>query len=262
VECWCPAGKKWNDTKTACIDDPSAVKCWPGSYAATNPQTGKTECYCNPGLVWNSTKTACVDPQELVKTTDCSAYPGSYAAWNSQTQKVECWCPAGKKWNATMTACIDANTTNNNQNNNQGGGSGTWTLVSTTVTPATPGQGWTYSAQSSSVHLKIYNGDQADFHWTPPPQQFNSNGFTVSISVQGNPIKGSRVCQVIGVSGSGLTTETPSEQRIAQTKCPVDVGDAAQTSVTFKPYPNASDVEVKIDVSWGGVVFIYKYKRQ
>ena len=36
------------------------VACWPGSYAAYNPQTQRTECYCNPGLVWNANKTACI----------------------------------------------------------------------------------------------------------------------------------------------------------------------------------------------------------
>ena len=81
------------------------TQCWPGSYAAINPQTGKTECYCNPGLVWNSTKTACVTPD--VRNVDCSGYPGSYAVWSDQNKRYECWCPEGKTWNSTRTACVD-----------------------------------------------------------------------------------------------------------------------------------------------------------
>ena len=81
------------------------TQCWPGSYAAINPQTGKTECYCNPGLVWNSTKTACITPD--VRNVDCSGYPGSYAVWSDQNKRYECWCPEGKTWNSTRTACVD-----------------------------------------------------------------------------------------------------------------------------------------------------------
>jgi len=62
-----------------------------------------------------------------------------------------------------------------------------WVLESVTVSPEIPPQGWTYSAQSSSANYVIYNGDKADFQWTPPPQQVDSNGFTVSLSVQARP---------------------------------------------------------------------------
>jgi hypothetical protein len=82
------------------------VQCYPGSYAATNPQTNRVECYCNQGLVWNSTRTACITPTEAY----CSGYPGSYALWNQQTQRVECACPQGKTWNSTKTACVNAAT--------------------------------------------------------------------------------------------------------------------------------------------------------
>ena len=266
VECWCPTGKKWNDTKTACIDNvtTTTTQCWPGSYAAVNPQTNLTECYCNPGLVWNATKTACIDPQELARNTDCSAYPGSYAAWNAQTQKVECWCPTGKKWNSTMTACIDNLPSINN--NNGGGGNNNWTLVSVTVNPPNPKETWThnewnYTAQSSSAHYSIYDGaTQIDFNWTPPPQQINSNGFTVSLNVQAKTTGGQVIAAIIGVSGSGITSDTPNDDAHRNAYAYGNGSANAQQSVTFKPTANASEIEVKIGLQWA-VTFTYKYKR-
>jgi hypothetical protein len=258
VECYCPDGKIWNSTMTACIDDPAKVNCWPGSYAALNPQTNKTECYCNPGLVWNSTKTACVDPQELVKNADCSKYAGSYAAWNAQTQKVECRCPDGKIWNSTMTACIDAKPSLPG-----GGGTGSWTLVSVTVSPEDPNKvwgnhEWTYSGQSPSAHYSIYNGAfQVDYNWTPPPQQFNSNGFTVSLNVKGTATGGQAISGIISVSTSGVASDTQGDQSAYA----AGTGSAsAQKSLTFKP-TNSSDVEVKVSLGWGSVTYTYKYRR-
>jgi hypothetical protein len=249
-ECCCNCTDK-NTTNT------NTTKCWPGSHAVYNPQLQKTECFCNTGLVWNSTKTACVDPQELVRAADCSVYPGSYAAWNTQTQRVECWCPTGKTWNSTKTACIDLP----NGGNNGKGGTGNWTLVSVTASPQTPSQGWNYNTQSSSAHMAIYNGDQADFQWTQPPQQFNSSGFTISLSVTGKPVQNSGISALIGVSGSGLTSDTPDGEQSANAKALNGSSATAQKSVTFKPASNSSDIEVKIVLMWGSVSFIYKYRR-
>ena len=104
VECWCPQGKKWNDSNSACVDDASSVQCWPGSYAAIDPLTNAVKCYCNSGLVWNSTNTACVQPTN--QTPDCNShFPGSEAVFNQQTQQYECHCPQGMQWNSTKTAC-------------------------------------------------------------------------------------------------------------------------------------------------------------
>jgi hypothetical protein len=243
AECWCPEGKTWNSTRTACVDVVAQVNCWPGSYAALNPQTGKTECYCNPGLVWNSTKTACVTPN-----ADCSGYPGSYAAWNAQLQRMECLCPQGKTWNTTRTACVDAVAQVT-----------TWTLVSVTSYPSTPGQGWSFNS-SGTAHLDVYSGDKADFRWTPPPNQFSSNGFTVSLSVTGTPAPNSRIAALIDVAGYGLDTDSPTDQRSAYATPPSGPA-SAQRSVTFKPSSSASEIEVKIVLMWGGVTFRYKYQR-
>ena len=258
VECWCPPGKKWNSTMTACIDDPGTITCWPGSHPEVNPQTQKTECYCNTGLVWNSTKTACVDPQELAKNTDCSVYPGSYAAWNTQTQKVECWCPPGKKWNDTKTACVDITTTTND-----GSGTGGWTLVSATVSPEDPNKvwgnhEWTYSGMSPAAQYSIYNGAyKVNYSRTPPTQQFNSNGFTVSLNVNATATAGNAISGLISVSGSGLTSDT--EDKTAYAK---GTGSAsASKAVNFKPASNYSDIEVKVVLAWGSVTYTYKYKR-
>jgi len=74
-----------------------------------------------------------------------------------------------------------------------------WILESVTQSPVTPPQGWSYSSGSAS--LQIYNGDRASFTWTPPPQQIDSNGFTVSMSAQGNPAApNGRLAALIGVS--------------------------------------------------------------
>ncbi len=252
VECYCPEGKIWNSTRTGCIDKVTPVNCWPGSYAAYNPQTQRTECFCNPGLVWNSTKTACVDPKDLAKNTDCSMYPGSYATWNEQNQRMECWCPAGKVWNSTKTACVD-------QGNITTDGTGTWTLVSVTTAPATPGQGWSFNAQGGTAHWDIYNGDKADFQWTPPPQQFNSNGFTVSLNVQSRPLPNSRLAALIGVGAYGLTSNNPNEQS-AYANAP-EVNASASRSISFKPTSGASEIEVKIELMWGSVKCYYKYRK-
>ncbi|MGI8733737.1 MAG: MSCRAMM family protein, partial [Pyrinomonadaceae bacterium] len=68
---------------------------------------------------------------------------------------------------------------------------------------------WTYTAQSSSAHLGYTNGDQADFKWTPPPQQIDSNGFTVSLTVQTKPAPTSRMGMDMGVWGVvGLSTNS------------------------------------------------------
>ncbi len=266
------------------------TKCWPGSYAAWNAQAQRVECYCNPGLVWNNTKTACISPQ--VQNVDCSGYPGSYAVWNEQTRRAECWCPEGKTWNSTRTACVDvvaqvncwpgsyaalnpqtgktecycnpglvwnstktACVTPGNTNDN-----GTiWTLVSVTSSPETPSQGWSFNS-SGTAHLDVYSGDKADFRWTPPPNQFSSNGFTVSLSVTGIPAPNSRIAALIDVAGYGLDTDSPTDQRSAYATPPSGPA-SAQRSVTFKPSSSASEIEVKIVLMWGGVTFRYKYQR-
>ncbi len=251
VECNCPTGKTWNSTRTACVDVASQVNCYPGSYAAYNSQTQRTECFCNPGLVWNSTKTACVDPQELVKQTDCSVYPGSYAAWNAQAQRVECYCPTGKTWNSTKTACVDI------AGNNNGIGSGNWVLVSATAYPEKRSD-WTYSPQSGTSHMDVYNGDKADFQWTPPPQQFGSNGFTMNLNVQSRPAANSRLAALIGVGTSGLNSNNPNKQS-AYANAPSEKA-SDQTSITFTP-SGSSEVEVRVELMWGDVKIIYKYKK-
>lgn len=135
-----------------------------------------------------------------------------------------------------------------------------WTLVSVTVNPETPPQGWRYNAQSSSAQFTVYQGDQAAYQWSPPPQEIDSSGFTISLGVQGKPIPNSRVAATIGVSGSGLTTDTPSDQQGANVVAETTSGTSAQQSVTFKPTPGASEIEVRISMHWA-ITFTYKYRR-
>ena len=159
------------------------------------------------------------------------------------------------------TTIPTAPTTPTNQNNpNPPTAGGRWVLESVTVSPATPTTGWTYTAQSSSAHFQIYNGDQANFTWTPPPQQIDMNGFTISMSANGTPAdpKG-RVACIIGASGSGIESDTPSDDRAAYAKA--DAGPSSATkSVTFKPQSNYSEIEVRIGMQWA-VEFTYKYRR-
>jgi len=133
-----------------------------------------------------------------------------------------------------------------------------WILESVTQSPATPPQGWSYSSGSAS--LQIYNGDRASFTWTPPPQQIDSNGFTISMSAQGNPAApNGRLAALIGVSTSGLQSDTPSDEWSAYAKS--DSGpSSAQKSVTFKPGGSYSDIEVNINIQWA-IKFTYKYRR-
>ncbi|HRG20956.1 MAG TPA: hypothetical protein PLQ57_07985 [Saprospiraceae bacterium] len=78
------------------------VQCWPGSYAAWNAQTQRTECFCNPGLVWNVDKTACIP-----NVPDCpSIYANSEALWDHVSNQYLCYCKTGYVWNETKTACI------------------------------------------------------------------------------------------------------------------------------------------------------------
>ncbi|MCY7349014.1 MAG: hypothetical protein LH614_22720 [Pyrinomonadaceae bacterium] len=138
--------------------------------------------------------------------------------------------------------------------------SGRWTLVSVTAVPESK-SGWTYNAQSSSAHYDIYNGDKHDFQWTKPPTQIDANGFTVSISVQCNSQRNNRNSALIGVSGDGLTSDTPAGERKAEAFAENGANGSGQKSVTFKPSPNANEIQVEIGLGWGDVRFVYKYRR-
>ncbi len=57
----------------------------------------------------------------------------------------------------------------------------------------------------------------------------------------------------------GLTTDTPGDQQNASVLAEGST-KSAQKSVTFKPAPNATEVEVKISFQWA-ISFTYKYRR-
>lgn len=139
-----------------------------------------------------------------------------------------------------------------------------WTLVSITANPKTPqvtgSSKWAYSEQSSSAHFELYNGDQADFQWTKPPQQIDSNGFTVSLNVQAQPKGKGRVAAIIGVTGTGLTTATPRDQQAVQVIGEEGSSGNGQRAVKFKPIPGASEIKVDISFMWA-IKFTYLYQR-
>jgi hypothetical protein len=137
---------------------------------------------------------------------------------------------------------------------------GRWTLVSVTAIPETPPQGYSYSgAQSTSANMVVYNGDKHNFQWTKPPQQIDANGFTVSMSAQCQ--SQSRCASLIGVAGDGIDSDTPAGERAAAANGENGAGGSGQKSVTFKPTQNAGEIEVRVELMWGAVKFIYKYKR-
>ena len=138
---------------------------------------------------------------------------------------------------------------------------GRWTLVSVTAIPETPAQGYSYNAQSSSASYLVYNGDKHNFQWTKPPQQIDANGFTVSLSVQCQPIPKSRCASLIGVAGEGIDSDTPGGERKAEASGENGAGGSGQKSVTFKPTGNSNELEVRVELMWGAVKFIYKYQR-
>jgi hypothetical protein len=144
-------------------------------------------------------------------------------------------------------------------------GGGQWTLISVTAIPETPnqtgGNKWSYNAQSSSANLFVYNGDKHNFQWTKPPQQIDGNGFTVSLNVQCQSQPNNRCASLIGVAGVGLESDTSGGERKAEAYGENGALGRGQKSVTFKPIPNSNELEVRVEMMWGAVKFIYKYRR-
>ena len=139
-----------------------------------------------------------------------------------------------------------------------------WTLVSVTAIPETPDQkmGWSYGgAQASSANMKVYNGTTFDFQWTKPPAQIDENGFTISLNIQCQPQNEPGCSGILGVSGSGIESDTPRGQWLAEANGRNGAPGSGQKSVTFRPSPNANELEVEIGMMWGAVRFVYKYRR-
>jgi len=137
---------------------------------------------------------------------------------------------------------------------------GRWTLVSVTAAPETR-SGWSYSAQSASAQMKIYNGDRAAFQWTPPPQQFDGAGFTIALNAQSIPAPKSRIAVLLCAGLSGLATANPNDNRCAEANGQDGASASGQRSLTLKPQSGASEIEVKISMMWGEVNYTYKYRR-
>lgn len=140
---------------------------------------------------------------------------------------------------------------------------GRWTLVSVTAIPNTPPKGYSYNAQSTSVHLDVYNGNTHDFQWTKPPAQFDANGFTVALNTQCKPIPKNACASLMGVRGNGLESDTPPGERKAEATGADGAGASGQKSVTFKPsLSSPNELEVEVGLMWGAAQFIYKYRKE
>ncbi len=136
-----------------------------------------------------------------------------------------------------------------------------WILDSVEVNPPTPWAGWTFDANSTSASYVILDGAyQVNGQWTRPPQQVDTNGFTVNLSLQAKAPPNQLAAGVIWVSGSGLDTDTPEEKRSLQATGQNGGTATAQSSVTFKPQPSASEIKVVIGFNWS-IQFTYHYRR-
>ena len=242
MECYCDAGLVWNDAKTACV--PPSVQCYPGSHAAINPATGKTECYCDAGLVWNSSKTACEPP-----AVQC--FPGSHAAPDPATGKTLCYCDPGLVWNSTHTACVTPPGIK--------GAGATWSLVETIPHPDKPAQGWSFS--NGAAHMDVYQGDKADFQWTPPPSTFGKEGFTISLTATAQPVPKGRMAILMGARGYSMESDTPSDQRSLSVNTEDGKAASQSKSIRFTPSGTPNEIEVEVGLMWGSVWYTYKYKK-
>ncbi len=228
---------------------------------------------------------------------NCKAF--TYVKPNNQGDKARCWlknivpqpmtstcCISGVKDTTTTTTVVRTPTINNSNRGGEGDNSngkhdgiiptptpnstqtpppsiGRWTLVSVTAIPETPQQGYSYNAQSSSVHLDVYNGNTHDFQWTKPPAQFDANGFIVALNTQCKPIPKNSCASLMGGRGDGLESDTPPGERKAEANGADGAGASGQKSVTFKPtLSSPNEIEVEVGLMWGAARFIYKYRRE
>jgi len=137
-----------------------------------------------------------------------------------------------------------------------------WVLESAVVTPDRPDPGWGFGGpRASGAQFKLSNGDTAIFSWTPAPDQIDAGGFTISMTANGSPADPrGRIAVLIQVSAPGCDANIPSDQMSAYGTA--DAGPtSASKSVTFKPQPSASEIEIRIGLMWGGLNFTYKYRR-
>ena len=145
-------------------------------------------------------------------------------------------------------------------------GSGEWTLVSTKVTPENPKVTWThnewdYNVNGTEAHYNIYDGAyKVDFNWTPPPAHFDKSGFTVEVSLNGKTTNNQLISTGIGISTSGVTSDTPNDQEHRSAMATGHGSVSGSRSVHFTPLPNATDIEVRIGMHWA-VEYTYKYHR-
>jgi hypothetical protein len=67
----------------------------------------------------------------------------------------------------------------------------------------------------------------------------------------------------MGVRSDYLESDTPPGERKAEANGADGAPASGQNSVTFKPTLNTpNEIEVEIGLMWGGVRFIYKYRRE
>lgn len=139
-----------------------------------------------------------------------------------------------------------------------------WQLVAVTPLPdkPIPNSGYSYGG-GSSVQLK-WNAPpyQINFQWTPPPQTIDANGFTVTVTVAVTPPPQQDLSALgCAVPISGLENLSPKAPICADPQALKGAGASKQVSVTMKPIPGSSELEVRIDLMWRAVMYKYTYRR-
>jgi len=143
-------------------------------------------------------------------------------------------------------------------------GGARWILDSVQVNPPTQWEGWTFDAKSTSAQRYGIPADpnhdyQIDGKWTRP-EEFDTRGFTVDLELRAKGPTNHIAAGVIWVGGSGLDTDAPEEKRSLQATGRNGGTATAQSSVTFKPQPSASEIKLVIGFNWS-VQFTYHYRR-
>lgn len=133
-----------------------------------------------------------------------------------------------------------------------------WVLQETKVSPE-PYKGWSYSSGGSSATYVPAPGYECQFNWTKPPQEIDSKGFTMSVSVQSTPPPNASLAAIIGITTSGFDSDNlPAEQTVAYAKAENGTKKEEKT-LKLLPRDTATDLEIKVSFMWA-INFTYIYR--
>jgi hypothetical protein len=100
----------------------------------------------------------------------------------------------------------------------------------------------------------------AQFQWSPPPPQLDTNGFTMAVNVQANPAPNSTLAAIIGFFTSGFEQDNATDaERIAYAKSETGAGAVAQKRLLLKPRPSTTELTITVSFMWA-IRYTYAYK--